>query len=246
MIAHHETNRHFWDAISADWAKGTDRQGVWRRCAKEPRLVLDERELHWLGDVAGKTVAVLGSGDNLVVLALAGLGARVTSVDISENQLAVARQRAGELGLSVEFLRADVTNLSALPAGRFDTIYTGGHVAVWVSDLKTFYAEAVRILKPGGRLIVSEYHPFRRVWKAEKDRLELANDYFERGPFVYESAAGKQNEFQWTVGDYITTVMEAGCELLTVEEFGSGSDGGWEVPPVTGLPRILLVVGRKR
>jgi hypothetical protein len=38
---------------------------------------LDERELHWLGEVAGKRVAVLGSGDNLVVFAFAGTtGAR--------------------------------------------------------------------------------------------------------------------------------------------------------------------------
>jgi hypothetical protein len=40
--------------------------------------------------------------------------------------------------------------------------------------------------------------------------------------------------------------MGAGCELLAVEEFGSGSDGDWELAPVAGLPRVLLVVGRKR
>lgn len=242
----HEANRQNWNAVAADWAKHVDERGVWRRCAQEPGLALDARELHWLGDVRGKRVAVLGSGDNLVVFALAGLGAQVTSVDISENQLAVARQRATELGLPVKFRQSDVTDLAALATGSFDVVYTGGHVAVWVSDLKRFYTEAVRILKPGGRFIVSEYHPFRRVWKAATDRLELANDYFARGPFTYDGAAVKQYEFQWTVSDYITAVMAAGCELLAVEEFGSGSDGDWELPPIVGLPRVLLVVGRKR
>ena len=242
----HAANRRNWDAAAADWIQQTDPSGRWRRCHREPGLVLDERELHWLGDLAGKRVAILGSGDNLVAFALAGMGAHVTSVDISENQLAIARQRAGELGLEIEFVRADVTNLAALATGSFDLVYTGGHIAVWVSDLTKFYAEAVRILNPGGKLIVSEYHPFRRIWKAEKARLELANDYFVRGPFTYENAGGKQYEFQWTVSDYVTAVMDAGCELLAVEEFGSGSDGDWEVPPVGGLPRVLLVVGRKR
>ena len=242
----HEANRQNWNTVAADWAKRMDERGVWRRCAQEPALALDARELHWLGGVRGKTVAVLGSGDNKVVFALAGMGAHLTSVDISENQLAVARQRAAELGLAVEFRRADVTDLSALATGSFDLVYTGGHVAVWVSDLKKFYAEAVRILRAGGIFIVSEYHPFRRIWKAEKDRLELANDYFMRGPFTYDGPAGKQHEFQWTVGDYISAVLDAGYELLAVEEFGSGSDGKWEVPPVSGLPRVLLVVGRKR
>jgi ubiquinone/menaquinone biosynthesis C-methylase UbiE len=189
---------------------------------------------------------VLGSGDNEVVFALTGMGARLTSVDISAKQLEVARQRADELGLLVTFLRSDVTDLSALADATFDVVYTGGHIAVWVSDLKKFYAEATRILKPGGRFIVSEYHPFRRIWKAEKNRLELSNNYFERGPFTCDGWVGKQYEFQWTVGDYITAVMEAGCELVAVEEFGSHSDGDWEIPPLTALPRVLLIVGRKR
>lgn len=242
----HEANRRYWETRQAEWAKRAEAEKVWRRCAKEPGLILDDRERHWLGDVAGKRVAVLGSGDNLVVFALAGMGARVTSVDIAENQLAVARQRAAELGLSVRFIRSDVCDLSELATGSFDVVYTGGHVAVWVSDLKKFYAEAVRILQPGGRFIVSEYHPFRRVWKAAKDRLELANNYFARGPFTFDGAAVKQYEFQWTVSDYIGAVLATGCELLAVEEFGSGSDGDWEVAPVAGLPRVLLVVGRKQ
>ena len=242
----HEANRRHWEARQAEWAKRAEAEGVWRRCAKEPGLILDDRELHWLGDVAGKRVAVLGSGDNLVVFALAGMGARVTSVDIAENQLAVARQRAAELGLSVQFVRSDVCDLAELAAGSFDLVYTGGHIAIWVSDLRRFYGEAARILKPGGRLIVSEYHPFRRIWKATKDRLELESDYFHRGPYTYEVPGGHGHEFQWTVGDYINAVLAAGCELLAVEEFGSGSDGDWELAPVAGLPRVLLVVGRKR
>lgn len=242
----HEANRRHWEARAAAWAVRPEAEKVWRRCAKAPGLVLAERELHWLGDVAGKRVAVLGSGDNLVVLALAGRGARVTSVDIAANQLATARHRAAELGLAIEFVRADVTELHDLVTGSFDLVYTGGHIAIWVSDLQKFYGEAARILKPGGRLIVSEYHPFRRIWKATTDRLEIEADYFHRGPYTYEVPGGQTHEFQWTVGDYINTVLTAGCEVAAVEEFGIGSDGAWEVPPVGRLPRVLLVVGRKR
>jgi SAM-dependent methyltransferase len=242
----HEANRRNWDAAATNWIQQTDPTGRWRRCHREPGLVLDDRELHWLGDVAGKRIAVLGSGDNLVAFAIAGMGARVTSVDISESQLATAGQRAEELGLAIEFVRADVTELHDLATGSFDLVYTGGHIAIWVSDLRKFYREATRILKLGGLLIVSEYHPFRRIWKATKDRLELESDYFHRGPYSYDAPGGKCHEFQWTVNDYVTSVMGAGCELLTVEEFGSGSDGDWELAPVAGLPRVLLVVGRKR
>jgi SAM-dependent methyltransferase len=242
----HEANRRHWEARAGEWAARPEVEKTWRRCAKEPGLVLDERELHWLGDVAGKRVAVLGSGDNLVVFALAGMGACVTSVDIAENQLAVARKRARELGLAVEFLRADVSDLSGLSDGAFDLVYTGGHIAIWVSDLPKFYREAACILKPGERLIVSEYHPFRRIWRVTKERLEIESDYFHRGPYTYDVPGGQGHEFQWTVGDYVNAVIAAGCEIEAVEEFGTGSDGAWEVPPVGRLPRVLLVVGRKR
>ena len=250
----HEANRRRWDAGSASWARRADTRGIWRKCHLDPSLALHAAELKWLGDCAGKRVAVLGSGDNQVVFALAGLQARVTSVDISEEQLKVARRRAASLGLTVEFVRADVTDLSALSDGAFDIVFTGGHVAVWVADLQRFYREAGRILKPGGLLIVSEYHPFRRIWKEAPGRLEVEFNYFDRGPHRFASApdvlyqtAGEleQFEFHWTVTDYISAMLSAGCGLIHAEEFGDTCEE-WEVAPVAGLPATLLLVGRRR
>jgi ubiquinone/menaquinone biosynthesis C-methylase UbiE len=131
---------------------------------------------------------VLGSGDNQVVFALCDMGAKVTSIDISEQQLDVARSRAAALGLNVKFVRADVVDLSCLGDETFDLVYTGGHVAVWVSNLRRYYGEAARILKPNGLLMVSEYHPFRRVWKRSQTTLEVGFNYFDRGPHRFEAA----------------------------------------------------------
>jgi hypothetical protein len=61
-----------------------------KKCHRDPSLALHAAELKWLSDIAGESVAVLGSGDNQVVFALCGMGAKVTSVDISEQQLNVA------------------------------------------------------------------------------------------------------------------------------------------------------------
>jgi SAM-dependent methyltransferase len=247
----HDANRRRWDAGSESWARRADTRGTWRKCHQDPSLTLHPAELKWLNDIAGKRVAVLGSGDNQVVFALSGLQARVTSIDISEPQLDVARQRATKLGLDVQFLRADVLDLSSLQDGAFDLVYTGGHVAVWVSDLRRYYAEAARILKPGGLLIVSEYHPFRRVWKRSASQLEVGSNYFDRGPHRYSSTADvlypspgewEHFEFHWTVADYVSAVAGAGCRLVHVEEFGDAS-GEWEGAPMHGLPATLLLVG---
>jgi len=249
----HEENRKRWDAGSAQWARGADSRGLWRRCPAEPELVLSPRELAYLTDIRGKHVAVLGSGDNQVVFALAGLGGAVTSVDISQHQLDVAARRAQELDLAVSFLRADVTDLARLDSSTFDIVYTGGHVAVWVSDLDRYYAEAARILKADGLFVVAEYHPFRRIWKESTHQLIVASSYFERGPFEYDVSeeilhpkpgALKSYEFHWTISDYINAVLKAGCRLLEVDEFGKDV-ADWEGAPLNGLPEHFLVVARK-
>ena len=254
MTGHfHDANRRRWDAGAPSWAHRADTRGIWKRCHRDPSLALHPAELKWLGDVAGKRVAVLGSGDNQVVFALCGMGAAVTSIDFSERQLDVARQRAGALGLQVEFVRADVVDLSGIGDATYDVVYTGGHVAVWVSDLRRYYGEAARILRTNGRLIVSEYHPFRRVWRRAPDRLELGFNYFHRGPHrseavpdVLEPARGEWEQFlfRWTVADYISAILSAGCRLVHAEEFGDDAES-WEGAPVAGLPAALLLVARR-
>ena len=249
---YHRANRKHWNASAEGWAQRADSHGLWRRCPKEPHLVLCEEELEYLGDIAGKRVAVLGSGDNQVVFAFAGLGASVTSVDISQNQLDVAERRARELGLSISFVQADVTDLSAFADASFDIIYTGGHVAVWVADLGTYYSEAARILKPDGLFMVNEYHPFRRIWQESREALVVEFPYWERGPFEYglssdvEPEPGElmSYEFHWTVADYINAVLRGGCRLLHVVEYGE-EVSDWEGAPVGGLPEFLLIVARK-
>jgi SAM-dependent methyltransferase len=249
----HEANRRRWNAGSASWAHRADTRGIWEKCHLDPSLALHRAEFKWLHNVAGKAVAVLGSGDNQVVFALAGLGAKVTSVDISEQQIEVARHRASTLGLQVEFVQADVVDLSVLTDATFDLVYTGGHVAVWVSDLGRYYREAARILKPDGLLIVSEYHPFRRIWSRSASGLEVGFNYFDRGPHRFEVAAEvlypepgdlEQFEFHWTVADYIAAILAAGCRLVHAEEFGDTSEE-WEGAPMTGLPGSLLLIGRR-
>lgn len=253
MNEYHEANRKGWDAVSPKWQAGIDQRGAWRRCHREPDQVLWPEERRYLGDVAGQEICVLGSGDNLVVFALAGLGARVTSVDISQVQLDTSARRARELDLDVRFLRADVTDLSAIPDASFDAVYTGGHVAVWVSELRRYYAEAGRILRPGGLFMVNEYHPFRRIWRWGVAPLELEAPYFARGPFqtdrsdeVDGAAPGSipSYEFHWTVSDYVSAMLAAGCRLLALEEMGDGLEE-WENAPLEGLPLYLLLVGRK-
>ena len=189
------------------------------------------------------------------MFALAGLGADVTSVDISEAQLDIARDRASQLGLTINLVRADVTDLAMLDNDSFDIVYTGGHIAVWVSDLPLFYRETARILRPSGLFVVSEYHPFRRIWDDTKPELDVRFSYYDLGPHQWsmgedlpDNAAGPlpSYEFHWTVSQYIMAVINAGCEILHVDEFGDQPESHETGPSLEGLPASLLIVSRKK
>ena len=253
-MKYHKANKKHWDRISSDWARMHDRRGDWQKVHNQPHLVFLDRELEILGPVDNQNVCVLGSGDNLAVFALAGMGANVTSVDISPEQLKTASKRADSLGLEVKFIEADVANLNSLGDEEFDIVYTGGHVAVWVSNLRKYYKEAVRILREDGLIIVNEYHPFRRIWKEKEDSLEIAFNYFEDGPHEFnglgnmykdENSSDEHYEFHWTLSQFYNSIAQQGVEIFCFEEIGDNAEG-WEIPPMEGLPQMLLLAGNKK
>lgn len=246
MMEQHKANQAFWDASTEWWKEKEDQRGLWNKAHQDPSLVLSPAEMHFIKDVAGKDVCVLGSGDNEVAFALAGLGGLVTSVDISERRLDVAAGRARTLGLQLSFLQADVTDLSALEDDSFDLVYTGGHMSVWISDIQKYYAEAVRVLKADGLLVVNDYHPIRRMW-LDAQGPEPRHHYFNRGPYTYTSDEGLPTfEYHWTVSDHIQAVVDAGCRIVKVDEHGEGiEDEFWMEANLDKLPAYLMIVGSK-
>jgi ubiquinone/menaquinone biosynthesis C-methylase UbiE len=146
----------------------------------------------------------------------------------------------------LQFVQADVTDLSTLENNSFDLVYTGGHMSVWISDIQRYYAEAVRILKPDRLFVVNDYHPIRRMW-IDADGPEPRNSYYNRGPYTYTSGEGLPTfEYHWTVADHIQAVVDAGCRIVKVEEHGEQiEDEYWMAVHLDKLPTSLLIVGRK-
>ena len=109
-----------------------------------------------VGAVRGSAALDLGCGTGRHALWLAAQGAAVTAVDFSEGMLAVARGKPGAGG--VDFVAHDLHRPLPFADGSFDLVVSG-LVLEHLRELDGFFAEAFRVVRPGGRAVVSAMHP---------------------------------------------------------------------------------------
>jgi malonyl-CoA O-methyltransferase len=122
-----------------------------------PLLPLEEPVVREsLGEVRGLSVLDLGCGTGRHALWLAGEGALVTGLDFSEGMLEAARSKPG--ADAVRFVVHDLHEPLPFADGSFDALVSG-LVIEHVRELDRFFAEAHRVLRPGGRAVVSGMHP---------------------------------------------------------------------------------------
>lgn len=240
--------RRDWTPVAPGWERNPDDNELWRRVATMPALALNAVELDLLMPVAGRSIAVLGVGQGLAPLALAALGGRVTALDPSTSYLDMLMVRTQLVGVEVAYRECGLEKLAVLGDGSCGLVYAAG-VAPQVSDLEAFYGEVRRVLQPGGRLVVTEYHPVRRIWKQEPGAPRAKFSYFDRVRPIDDDWQGDptmantgfcQSDYQWTVADHFNCLKAARLRVVAIEEIGDVRQQ-WEVPNLRGLPEQLVI-----
>lgn len=97
----------------------------------------------------------IGTGTGFLALLAATLGARAVGVDLSEEMIAAAKRTAEELSLAdkTQFYVMNAQALDAFEDAQFDLIVSRN--LVWtLPDPKAAYREWLRLLRPGGKLLV--------------------------------------------------------------------------------------------
>jgi 2-polyprenyl-6-hydroxyphenyl methylase / 3-demethylubiquinone-9 3-methyltransferase len=122
-----------------------------------PLHEINPLRLEWINAQAplhGKTVVDVGCGGGILAESMAGKGAEVTGIDLSEKALKVADLHSLESGVKVRYQLMAAEELAAKEAGRFD-IVTCMEMLEHVPDPASIVRACASLVKPGGRVFFS-------------------------------------------------------------------------------------------
>jgi ubiquinone/menaquinone biosynthesis C-methylase UbiE len=178
-----DRRRRYWDRHAA----GYDRQ-----MQRAERYFLGDSRSWVCSQAAGRTLEVaIGTGLNLTFYPA---NVELVGVDLSPAMLTRARQRAADLGRTVDLREADALALP-FPDASFDTVVCSFGLCA-VSDDGRAVAEAVRVLRPGGLLLLAD-HIEGRAWPVraiqrlvEVFSVPLQGEHALRRPLRHVEAEG--------------------------------------------------------
>jgi ubiquinone/menaquinone biosynthesis C-methylase UbiE len=104
----------------------------------------------------GKKVLEVGCGAGTDLVRFARGGAEVVGVDLAESAIELAKKNFAIAGLAADLRVADGERLP-FPDQSFDLVYAHG-VVQYTADDRALVAEARRVVKPGGLVIVQVYN----------------------------------------------------------------------------------------
>jgi SAM-dependent methyltransferase len=128
-------------------------------------------------ELRGKKLLEIGCGMGYDSLEFIRRGVRVTAVDLTPNAVAFAKRHFEVVGVKADEIK--VGNALDLPFGdeTFDAVWSNG-VLHATGDTRRAIAEVYRVLKPGGRAIISHFYR-KPSWMYLLHRLGRENIEFK-------------------------------------------------------------------
>jgi len=173
-------------------------------------------------------------GKKAIPLAL--LGADVTVFDISEQNRQYAMETAEAAHVCLHYVVCDVLEIDLEKYGSsFDVVFMEGGILHYFHDIDEFMRIMYSLLKPGGKMICSDFHPFTKINDSLKMGMPVMS-YFSTDIIEAEMAHSRffEDEIRrqmpkcslrkYTISDILNAIIRSGFTLKQFDEHPSWED----------------------
>ncbi len=234
------TNKVAWEYRAYEfWVSrhGTPQENA-KDLSEDPLLKLKKHKKYF-DNVVGLRIAVICGSCGRRAIPLSLLGAEVTVFDISEENKRYAYDTAKFANTELTYVTGDFYDIDQDKYKEyFDMIFMEGGILHYFKDINLFQELLFFILKPGGTMLQSDFHPARRLagrgnfaaGSAQSDKDWNEVDYFDTGLY-YGDVAYKRffdekehSDFppvlvrMYNLSEIINSVLDAGFILKKFEE----------------------------
>ncbi len=187
-------------------------------------------------DLRGKTIAQFCCNNGREILSAMQLGPRSgVGFDIAENMVELARETARQADIPCAFVARNILEIGAEHAGAFDLVFFTVGAITWFEDLEALFAVAARCLKPGGALLIHDFHPLVNMLPLPGEEAfdpdspdRVAYSYFRTEPWLEQNSGEYMTShknshtftsFSHTMGSIVSAAAADGLRIVSLREF---------------------------
>lgn len=187
-------------------------------------------------NIKGLKIANPCGSNGRIAVPLALLGAEVTIFDISEENKRYALELAECAGVNIEYIVGDFCDVDMnIYSDYFDIVYSEGGILHYFSQIDNFTNNLYHITRSNGKLILSDFHPFRKV-NPNSNTPQTCGDYFDsnihKGDVAYKDFFPEEEADNfpdcslrfYTLSEIINSVIKAGFVMKEFNEHPNWKD----------------------
>jgi ubiquinone/menaquinone biosynthesis C-methylase UbiE len=210
----------------------------------------NEDKLKLLGNLKGKNILEIGCGGAQCGIAMAKKGAKVTGIDISEQQLKFAKKLSEKNKVDIKFIQRDFRKFPEIKSNSQDIVFSA-YALQYCDRLDICFKEVHRVLKKKGIFIFSLDHPFFDLFVKKK------RSYFKTGRHVelFTDKTKKFVMYNHTMSELYNLLVKSGFFVEQILEpdsrkihKGDPWYGLWDYTPklLKKVPPTIIFKARKK
>lgn len=213
-------------------------------------------------DFQGKAIAQFCCNNGRELLSLMQLGAeKGVGFDIADNIISQATETAQKANIkNCQFVSCNILDIPDTYNNQFDFIMFTIGAITWFQDLKPLFRKVSNCLKPGGILLIHDFHPVMNMLPMPEEESydaehlnRITYSYFRKEPWIENEGMGYMSKqyasktftsFTHTMADIINAVSlnRMRVEKLTEYDYDIGLS---DVYDHKGFPLSYLLIAKK-